>query len=444
MKIAYFSPLNPEKSGISDYSEELLPLLGKYLTIDIYVKNPKSVSNKVLKDMFQIYSNKEFEMKKHEYNTYIYHMGNNCSIHNEIYETLLKYPGIVVIHDYALHHFFAEYYLNNNRVNNYIEEMIYNYGLNGFQLANEFLEGKIQPLWENYSLQYPLIKRITDHARGIITTSSFVYNKIKKDTLPICNIPVHAPEILDLEMQESINKETRKKLGIEEDILVLGTFGFLSKNKRILEILESLGEYKKINSNFIFYVVGDIAPDLNVEEIIHKYDLIDNVKITGFVTMDVFKDYMKITDICFNLRYPTQGESSATLNRLLGYGKIVFVNNVGSFSDLPEDVVIKIEQGKDEKKNIVDYLKLLNNKITREKYKENIMKYATEYLSIEDCSFKYISFIKQILIEEQCNSKLFLNKLYDEISSQINKFSLNSECENKIIRQSLKEIERIW
>ena len=34
-KLAYLSPLPPERSGISDYSAELLPALGKYYEIDV-------------------------------------------------------------------------------------------------------------------------------------------------------------------------------------------------------------------------------------------------------------------------------------------------------------------------------------------------------------------------------------------------------------------------
>jgi len=34
MKLAYFSPLRPQRSGISDYSEELLPYLARAADIN--------------------------------------------------------------------------------------------------------------------------------------------------------------------------------------------------------------------------------------------------------------------------------------------------------------------------------------------------------------------------------------------------------------------------
>ena len=37
MKLAYFSPLSPQRSGISDYSEELLPYLAEGSEIALFV-----------------------------------------------------------------------------------------------------------------------------------------------------------------------------------------------------------------------------------------------------------------------------------------------------------------------------------------------------------------------------------------------------------------------
>src|SRR5207248_8267372 len=37
MKLAYFSPLTPQRSGISDYSEELLPYLAEGAEITLFV-----------------------------------------------------------------------------------------------------------------------------------------------------------------------------------------------------------------------------------------------------------------------------------------------------------------------------------------------------------------------------------------------------------------------
>ena len=53
MKIGYFSPLSPVKSGISEYSErEVLPYLQNYFDIDLIIDNNYNPSNKFIKENF--------------------------------------------------------------------------------------------------------------------------------------------------------------------------------------------------------------------------------------------------------------------------------------------------------------------------------------------------------------------------------------------------------
>ncbi len=103
MKIAYFSPLSPQKSGIADYSEkELLPFLSKYMEIDLYIDEGIVPDNPDIIKNFKIFHYKEIDKRVEDYNAIIYHIGNN-PLHAYIYETLLKYSGIVVFQDVFLH-----------------------------------------------------------------------------------------------------------------------------------------------------------------------------------------------------------------------------------------------------------------------------------------------------------------------------------------------------
>jgi len=92
LRIAYFSPLNPIKSGISDYSEELLEYLSGYGVIDLFVDDYKP-SASWLYDSFKIESYRTIYKNNgtNDYDINIYHMGNNEK-HSYIYSTLLQYP----------------------------------------------------------------------------------------------------------------------------------------------------------------------------------------------------------------------------------------------------------------------------------------------------------------------------------------------------------------
>jgi hypothetical protein len=51
---------------------------------------------------------------------------------------------------------------------------------------------------------------------------------------------------------------------------------------------------------------------------------------------------MGACDICVNLRWPTMGETSAAAVQVLTLGKPLVVSDVGWFSELPDEVAIKI------------------------------------------------------------------------------------------------------
>ena len=60
MRVAIFSPLNPVKSGISDFTEELVVFLKKYMDIDLFIDGFKP-SNEEIAKQFNIYRMEEMD-----------------------------------------------------------------------------------------------------------------------------------------------------------------------------------------------------------------------------------------------------------------------------------------------------------------------------------------------------------------------------------------------
>jgi glycosyltransferase involved in cell wall biosynthesis len=51
---------------------------------------------------------------------------------------------------------------------------------------------------------------------------------------------------------------------------------------------------------------------------------------------------MAACDVLVNLRYPTMGETSGSVIRALALGQPLLVSDVGWFSELPDDAVLKV------------------------------------------------------------------------------------------------------
>ena len=110
MRIAVFSPLNPIRSGISDYTEELLPALSREAELDLYIDADYVPSNHSLSEQFRIKTFDAARFEPEAYDAILYHMGNYYAAHRYVYESLKRFPGIVVLHDYVMQGFYAEQY----------------------------------------------------------------------------------------------------------------------------------------------------------------------------------------------------------------------------------------------------------------------------------------------------------------------------------------------
>ena len=142
MRLAYFSPLNPQPSGISDYSEELLPYLAAEADITLFVDGFEP-SNPEIRDRFtwlDYRRNPSVLKTLADYDAIVYHMGNDHRYHASMLEVARAHPGIVVFHDFALQDFFLGLAQERNRSEIYLEETFACHGRHATREAAEALE----------------------------------------------------------------------------------------------------------------------------------------------------------------------------------------------------------------------------------------------------------------------------------------------------------------
>jgi glycosyltransferase involved in cell wall biosynthesis len=152
---------------------------------------------------------------------------------------------------------------------------------------------------------------------------------------------------------------TRHSLGVEESTPLVGAFGYLKPYKRIAESLRALRRLVKLDRRVRMILVGEPHPEFPVKQIVRTLGLEEYVRVLGFAPIDKFVDYMDACDIVLNLRNPTVGETSGSLQRALGLGKAVIVSDIGAFAELPDDICLKVSTGPDEEDLIFEYLNLL-------------------------------------------------------------------------------------
>jgi glycosyltransferase involved in cell wall biosynthesis len=354
-RIAYASPLNPAASGISDYSEELLPYLARYAEITPYVADGLRPSNSELLRQMDVrpLSRLERDQRRQPYDTIIYHMGNSVENHAAIWTALQRTPGVVVLHEFVLHHFMLGYAAVTRRnVELYRAEAAQRYGPEGARVAELMLRGRLTEA----AFDMPFCESVLDAAKGVIAHSRYVLDRVAalRPGLPVALVPMGVP------LAPAIPREdARARLGLPQGALILASFGHINPYKRVEAVLRAVKALRAGRPDIRYLLVGSISPSYDPRAAISRAGLEDSVTVTGYVDRAAFEDYVAAADICLNLRHPTAGETSASLLRLLGAGKPTLVTASGSFAELPPGIAAQVDLDASEGDLILEYCRLL-------------------------------------------------------------------------------------
>lgn len=388
MKLALFSPLNPVKTGISDYTEEMLPALAKFFEIDIYIDKNYQPVNQELLSRFKVIPFDPYTFDPTPYGEILYHMGNYYEGHHYIYTCLKKFPGIVVLHDYVMQGFYAERYAASGEFSPYHALLTKYYGQKGEKIALQISDRSRIPIWETETaFAFPLNEEIIDFSKGVIVHSQFIQQKVQSLTSkPVKKINHHGHEIKEIE-----RAAVRKKLGLHADERLLCSAGFVNKNKRYGIILAALDEIKAFP--FKYVIAGKDRGHLLKNYISSETQ---SIIIMDHLPLHELEQLIGAADICLNLRFPTMGESSGSLLRMMGYGIPTLVSNSGSYADFPDYAVVKINPDIDEKEMIKKFVTTLADS---DDFRQSIGREAAEYVrtecGIEKCAEEYAQFIQK-------------------------------------------------
>ncbi len=175
MKLAFFTPLNPQPSGISDYSEELLPHLAARAEVDLFVDG-FAPTNRALTERLRVYDYRRDPAALgllDAYDAVVYHVGNDHRYHAGILEVMRARPGVAVFHDYALHDFFLGLARARGDAGLYLEEVEACHGAAARREAEEALARGGTPAGVALPTEFPLNCRAARAAEGIIVHSEW-------------------------------------------------------------------------------------------------------------------------------------------------------------------------------------------------------------------------------------------------------------------------------
>jgi len=367
MRIAFFSPLPPAKSGIADYSAALLDPLGRLAQVGTFTAMPARFDDSAC-------------------DAAVYQLGNN-PYHTFAYEAAMEHPGVVVLHEANLHHLIVDLTIGRGDWDGYLREVERNGGAGALDYARRYVRtGERGP---DYDL--PMLGAVLDHSRAAIVHSVVVEEQLRAHgfTRPIARIP-HGGWIADADRMQY-----RARLGVHERAPLFGIFGFLKPYKRVAESLHAFRRLVRVHPDARMILVGERHPDLPL-------DLPPQARHIEFAPIEDFNGYLGACDAVLNLRYPTVGESSGTLLRAFGMGKAVVVSDVGSFREYPDEICLKAPVDSSEERHLFEYMNLLASRpevgqVLGAKAREWVARECTWQMVAE----RYAVFLEAVVIEKK-------------------------------------------
>jgi len=379
--------LPPERSGIADYSAELLPYLAELAQVTLFATHPERVTDE-LRAAFDVRPISNYRSEAWRYDVALYHMGNS-TFHDALYRVLLRYPGITVIHDVGLHDFVAARTLSKDDFAGYARELGYALGPKGVELAYQIRQGRAEPP----VLAAPLNERLLDHSLGVIVHSHHAERRIhdSRPDLPIAVIP--APIRTDLGPLR-----LRSELGCPEDALLFACAGRIFPHKQVASALEAFADLRVDFPQARFAVIGDdLTENTDLQMWLREHALEDAVLPTGYqAELRDYASWIAAADVLINLRYPTLGETSATVLRGLAAGRPVIVSDHGWYAELPDDVCVKVTPNDAEALSQA-MRRLAGDSVVRDAIGQRAAAYAQREHSLAAAAQKYLDFIEERL-----------------------------------------------
>jgi glycosyltransferase involved in cell wall biosynthesis len=341
LKINWFSPLPPARSGIAHYAMQILPVLAQRHEVVLWTDQDQVAPEVARVAPMQRYDPSAPPWREINNGAIsIYHMGNHPDFHAGIWQVSTRQPGIIVLHDLCLHDFFFMVWVHSRKDRaSYLAALERWYGGEGRHAGESFCAGGISS--DAMSRRYPLTREAAWNALGVVTHAGRVFPEFRET--PAC--PVGA---LDFPFAASDEARYRERLArrTAQPPYRLVVFGHLNRNRRLGSLLEAWAGMRE-RDRFRLDICGQVWDESHIREEMERLGLSSQVTVHGFLPDSQLEQKLSSAHLAINLRYPSMGEASLSQLQLWDYGLPTLVTRTGWYTSLPEDATAFVRPEKE-------------------------------------------------------------------------------------------------
>jgi len=328
-RLAWFTPLPPVRSGISQYSAELLPELAGSYDIDIFIDGqPRDVECPA--PGLTVRSAHDFVWRHmlRPYDLVVYQLGN-AVYHDYMWAYFARYPGLVVLHDGQLHQARGRRLRDRQRYDDYQDEFAYNHP----GVDNAVIDLAIRGRLGDLAHFWPMRRVAIESARLVAVHNAFLAEEIRNE------IPGAAVEVVDMGVpaptpSPDAGSRIRARHGIPAGAVVFLALGAVTPEKRIAQVVRQLAAVSQHAPQVFLLLAGQSAGHYDAAADLREAGVADRAVIAGFIEHDEIADYLEAADVCLCLRWPTSRENSAAWLRCLAAGRPTVVTDLAHMTDI--------------------------------------------------------------------------------------------------------------
>ncbi|MDX1502765.1 MAG: glycosyltransferase [Thermoanaerobaculia bacterium] len=336
-RIDLVSPLPPVRSGIADYVRDLLPHLARRCDLRL-IRLPAQPVDEAIAARYELAPPAELGA---EGRLPLYEMGNNRH-HLGVLELAMETPGVLTLHDLVLHHLLVESTLAAGDPAGYYQRLAADHGWIGELTARA---RRWSELGAAALFELPANRTLLRRQRGVLVHSEWAAREVRREAgVEVHTVPMPMPLARRVPPAEA--EAFKRRHDLPEDRPLLGSFGFQTPIKRTEAVIRALARPELADAHLA--IVGEVSQSLDFEGLAARVGVSDRVHVTGFLDFDEFEAAIAACALCLNLRYPTAGETSASLLRVLAVGRPVVVSEYAQFAELPSEVAVQVPLGEEE------------------------------------------------------------------------------------------------
>jgi glycosyltransferase involved in cell wall biosynthesis len=328
MRVAWFSPLPPVRSGVAAVNATLVPRLDTTHAIDRFV------ATRHAGDAANVFDAHDFVWKarREPYDLVVYQLGN-AACHDYMWAYLARYPGLVVLHDPRLHHARARQLLHERRFDDYRREFWHDHPEAPRDFVEYAVEGLGGPIYYQWSMAACVVRTarvVAVHNARVAADLAAEFPEARVDTI---RLGTPAPTV-DPEARDRV----RAALGAGARDIVFSVFGKITAEKRIGAIVRAFTGLASERSDVHLLLAGDASEYAALARDRSSSPAAARIHVAGYLDDRALEAHLAAADACLCLRWPTALESSASWLQCLAAGRPTIVSDLAHTVDVPAAV----------------------------------------------------------------------------------------------------------